>query len=488
MIGMHDVNSIRTLRRRGESIASISRIVGRSEPTVRKYLKAQDLSPAMPKKRDRPSMLDGYRPTIEGWLDEDSKTWRKQHHTARRIWQRLRDEQGCTASESTVRHYVARLKAERMSLKDAFLELAWEPGEAQVDFGEFDAYHYGVRTRLSFLVVDFPFSNQGLAQVTLGQNAECVCEGLKTIFDYIGGVPKRLVFDNAAGVGRKLCDSFRTAEMFGAFAAHYGFEFSFCNPESGNEKGGAENKVGAIRRSLFVPLPALTNLETYNRHLLERCKELSGKKHYKKGEPERQLFIEDVFALMGLPEKPFDVIRYETHRADKYGKVILNGNHRYSSDPAFAKQEMIVGIKAMRILLFDKNGTLIAEHERAYGSAPSDSTEPAKQLPLLCLKPGGWINSQVRADLSSDLRAYVDGMDKASLKPLLRLMRDEQAGSGYAATIRSMERVFAATGSLDAASVVVGAARIAAGDAPVRYDDPVDLSIYDSVFLEAQNG
>lgn len=45
MISMHDVNSIRTLRRRGESIASISRIVGHSEPTVRKYLKAQDLSP-----------------------------------------------------------------------------------------------------------------------------------------------------------------------------------------------------------------------------------------------------------------------------------------------------------------------------------------------------------------------------------------------------------------------------------------------------------
>jgi len=430
MISMHDVNSIRTLRRRGKSIASIGRIVGHSEPTVRKYLKAQDLSPAMPKKRDRPSMLDEYRSIIEGWLDEDSKTWRKQHHTARRIWQRLRDERGCTASESTVRHYVARLKTERMPLKGAFLELAWEPGEAQVDFGEFDAYHYGVRTRLSLLIVDFPFSNQGLARVTLGQNAECVCEGLKAIFGYIGGVPKRLVFDNAAGVGRKLCDSFRTAEVFGAFAAHYGFEFSFCNPESGNEKGGGENKVGAIRRSLFVPLPTLTNLEMYNRHLLERCTELSGKEHYRKGECERQLFIEDIFAFMGLPEKPFDVIRYETHRAGKYGKVILGGNHRYSSDPAFAKQEMIVGIKAMQILLFDKNGTRIAEHERAYGSAPSDSTEPAKQLPLPCLKPGGWINSQVRADPSSDLRAYVDGMDKASLKPLLRLMRDEQASSG----------------------------------------------------------
>ena len=79
-------------------------------------------------------------------------------------------------------------------------------------------------------------------------------------------------------------------------------------------------------------------------------------------------------------------------------------------------------------------------------------------------------------------------MDKASLKPLLRLMRDEQAGSGYAATVKSIERLFAATGPLDAASIVVGAARIAAGDVPVQYDDRVDLSVYGSVFLEAQNG
>jgi hypothetical protein len=134
--------------------------------------------------------------------------------------------------------------------------------------------------------------------------------------------------------------------------------------------------------------------------------------------------------------------------------VILNGNHRYSSEPALAKQEMIVNIKAMRILLFDKNGTLIAEHERAYGSAPSDSTKPARQLPLLCLRHG------------------------QSFAEAAALSHARRAGRfGLWATIRSIKRVLAATGPLDAASVVVGAARIAAGDAPIRYDDPVDLSI-----------
>jgi len=463
-------------------------MVGHSEPTVRKYLNAPDLSPKIPGKRASSSMLDAYRPVIEGWLDEDAKTWKKQRHTSRRIWQRLRDEYDCPACESTVRHYVARMRSRRIAQREAFLDLVWEPGTVQVDFGEFDAYYYGVRIRLSFLTVDFPFSNQGFAQVTLGQNAECVCEGLEAIFEFIGGVPGRLVFDNAAGVGHKVCESFRTTELFGAFAAHYGFELRFCNPESGNEKGGVENKVGAIRRSLFVPIPTITDLSAYNRHLLERCSALSDKEHYRKGEPESQLFIEDTFALMGLPEKAFDAVRYERHKADKYGKVVLGGNHRYSSDPAFAKSDMIVGIRATTIAIYDEDGTLIAKHERVYGNAPSDSAEPARQLSLLCLKPGGWGNSLVRADLSEDLRGYMDGLDRQSLKPLLRLMRDEQAISGYATTIQSMESVFAATGSLDPASVTVNAARISSGDETIHYDDPVDLSVYDKVFAEVRNG
>lgn len=125
------------------------------------------------------------------------------------------------------------------------------------------------------LVVPFPFSNVGLAQVFRGQNAECVCQGLKNAFEFVGGVPTRIVFDNAIGIGRKVSDRFRTMKLFAAFAAHYGFDFSFCNPNSGYEKGNVENKVGFIRRNLFVPMSSITNLGAYNKHLMPRCVALS---------------------------------------------------------------------------------------------------------------------------------------------------------------------------------------------------------------------
>ena len=127
MISMSQVVTIRQLRKSGESIASISRITGVSRDTVYKYLALDDLSPKMPVKRPGSSMMDQYRSVIEGWLDGDARSWRKQRHAAARIHARLRDECGCEASESTARHHVARLKAERRESKEAFLDLVWAP-------------------------------------------------------------------------------------------------------------------------------------------------------------------------------------------------------------------------------------------------------------------------------------------------------------------------------------------------------------------------
>ncbi|MDM3531684.1 hypothetical protein OYT97_11390, partial [Bifidobacterium longum] len=87
---MPQIQSIRQRRRNGESVASIARGERVSEPTVRKYLKADDLSARPPVRRRRGSVIDEWLPMIEGMLAEDRETWRKQRHTATRIHERLR--------------------------------------------------------------------------------------------------------------------------------------------------------------------------------------------------------------------------------------------------------------------------------------------------------------------------------------------------------------------------------------------------------------
>ncbi len=71
MTGMPQTQSIRRMRRNGESIASIARKRHVSEPTVRKYLRMDDLSEKPPVRKRRGSVIDPYLLLIERWLAED---------------------------------------------------------------------------------------------------------------------------------------------------------------------------------------------------------------------------------------------------------------------------------------------------------------------------------------------------------------------------------------------------------------------------------
>lgn len=324
MISMPQVQSIRRLRRNGESVASIARKTHVSEPTVRKYLAKEDLSAVPSVRKPRASVIDPYLPVIEQWLAEDRANWRKQRHTATRIWERLRDEHGAEVSLSTVTRAVARLRREFAAERDeAFMDLVWHPGEAQADFGEVDVLLRGVVQRMHHFVLDFPYSNVGLVQLMPGENAECTCLALRNLFEWLGGVPERIVFDNAAGVGHKGYGERepRLTHLFQAFQAHYGFDCSFCNPYSGHEKGAVESKVGMVRRKLFVPRPSVWSLENFNAGLPDRCLELATKPHYRKDTEERGLFSEDRAALLPLPGKRFDVVTWRHMKADRYGVV-----------------------------------------------------------------------------------------------------------------------------------------------------------------------
>jgi transposase len=98
--------------------------------------------------------------------------------------------------------------------------------------------------------MSFPFSNAGFVYPLPAQNQECFLEGMKRLFEHIGGVPRRLRFDNlpAAVVSVGKGGERELTEMFTRFKLHYRFEAEFCGPAKGNEKGHVENKVGYTRR------------------------------------------------------------------------------------------------------------------------------------------------------------------------------------------------------------------------------------------------
>lgn len=484
MLNMSQINLIRDLSKCGYRISEIHEETGTDPKTIRKYINQEDFSPLPPSRRGRPGILDSYKDIINEWLKEDTLHWNKQHHTAVRVYNRLREECGYHGSYDTVRKYMCH-KHRELQLK-ASQELIWEPGCAQVDFGEADFYEDQTSIRKKYLTVSFPYSNDGFTQVFGGETAECVCQGLKDIFMYIDCVPKLLIFDNATGVGKRIYNHVMETELFSRFRAHYGFQIRFCNPHAGWEKGNVENKVGTIRRNLFVPPIHYHDIVELNKELLDKHMIKASEHHYKKGALISELFKEDVENSLSLPRNEFYVCRYDYFKADGYGKICLDGKHHYSTRPEYHGQTVLVGIRAHEIDILNNEGKLLVCHKRVYGDVRTDICDYSTTLEVLSRNTGAWSNSGVRKEIPDLLREYLDSLEKPELKGQLRLLKDLAAKYGYKAAVNAMSLALS-QGKIHQSDASILAARITGYGINTPPEVGPPLSIYDDTFLNTQN-
>lgn len=483
MLNMPQICTIREMYANGCSVTEIARALNIDRKTVYRYIARDDFSLTPPKTNERPSKLDPYKEVIEGWLESDRHVFKKQRHTIRRIQERLVEECGFNCPYATVSDFV-RKKVKRPTRAKAYLDLVWEPGSAQADFGTADAVICGELTECHYLVVAFPHSNMGFAQLFLGESGECFCQGLKDIFEHIGGVPHTIVFDNASGLGKLAQGQFKETEFFTRFKTHYGFTARYCSPASGWQKGAAERKVAFLRTELLVPVPTVDDIGIFNIGLLARCSFQSDERHYAKGCTQGSLFNEDCKRLFSLPAKPFDIRRYELVVSDGYGHVTLDDVHVYSSAPEYARTELVVAIGAQDIIVTTRAGEVLARHRRRFGSAKTESIDALAQLRLLTRRPRGWQNSRIRSSMPQSVVEHLDACDADQLRRDLKLLYDACERSGLDATLDALDVIAKEHADFpDFFQVGVLAARIAGFGLDTPPEGGADLTCYDVMFL-----
>ena len=144
---------IRREHREGASIRGLADTHGVHRRTVRQAIEDAVPPPRKMPQRDAP-VLGPWKDTIRSWLEADLDVPRKQRHTARRVWERLIAEHGAQVGESTVRRFVAQVKAELVKTPTVAVPQTHRLGaEAEVDFGEFHAWLDGEWTRLWLFVM-----------------------------------------------------------------------------------------------------------------------------------------------------------------------------------------------------------------------------------------------------------------------------------------------------------------------------------------------
>lgn len=388
MLGVIDKELIRRLHfAQGWSERRIARELGHDRETVHKYLaEAGSEPPRYRLKRARPKpVLDPVLPILRQWLADDEQQPPKQRRTAHRMWQQLRDEYGFAGGEPTIRVAVRQLKGAQ---RPVFVPLAFAPGErAEVDWGTAKVVLAGRVTEVALFCARLRHSGMPFLMAFPHQAQEAFFAGHRAAFEYWGGVPKAVVYDNLATAVRRVLAGHRREEQeaFVSLRMHYLYEAVFCNPASGHEKGAVENLVGTARRRYLSPMPEVRDFAALNAHLRACCDREGEVTRPGAGASVAARWEAERAYLLPLPAQPFDCARRVAVRATSTAEVAFATN-RYSVPTAQAHRPLTLKADVDTVRIYD-GATLVAEHARCYEQHRRVS-DWRHCLPVLARKPG----------------------------------------------------------------------------------------------------
>lgn len=382
---MEQWNSIRQkVLRDGVSIRQIQRETGLHYRTIKKILSHSSPPEFRCPPREKPK-LGSFEERIAKILqaERDENIPRKQRHTAKRIYERLREE-GYEGSYTQVKEAVREL---RHTSQEVFMPLRHVPGEAQVDFGHALIKHQGELTKVAFFVMALPHSDALFVVAYPRECTETFQDGHARAFAFWGGVPSRISYDNArtsvsqiiGAHARKLTDGFLQLQ------SHYLFKEHFCRVYRANEKGVVESMVKFARLNFFVPVPEVDSMEELNCYLGRRCLEDLQRRVRGKSGTKHELLWEDQAAFLPLPAAPFDACRKVSTTADRLSLVRFDAND-YSVPVRYAHHPVVVKGYPDKVLIC-RQDAVIAKHARRWGKEDI-AFDPVHYLELLEHKPG----------------------------------------------------------------------------------------------------
>jgi transposase len=342
MLRMDQVHIIRhKVLLEGKSIRSVAKEMGVSRNTVAKYLKNPEPRRTVARKQNRAPVMEMVAPRIEEILSEwTERTTPKQRITGTRVHRQLVEE-GYEVGITTVRDY---LREKRRKEAEVFVPLIHRPGdEAQVDFFEVSVEEDGHIKKVWKFVMRLMYSGRDFVWLYERCDQLSFLDAHVRAFSYLGGVPRRIVYDNLTAAVKKVVGGERElTERFTALVSHYLFEPCFARPGEGHDKGSVEARGKGIRLAHLTPIPRGETLSEISEVLLREV-ELAFA-----GE---QRFVEEQRHLRELPERPFEARKVELVSVSRRSTVSIRGaTYSVPSHWASLRTTAYVGVEDVRFV------------------------------------------------------------------------------------------------------------------------------------------
>jgi transposase len=307
----------------------------------------------------RPRLVDPYM----SFLMEKLEQYPRLH--ASRLYQMVKDL-GYGGKPDHFRSIVAQVRPPPPA--KAYLRLQTLPAEqAQVDWGHFGKLRVGNRMHaLSGFVMVLSYSRQVFLQFYLGQEMSLFLLGHQQAFEFFGGVPRVLLYDNLKSVVlERQGEAIHFNPQFLQFAAHHLFEPRPVAVRRGNQKGRVERAIQYIRHAFFAARD-FKDVADLNEQALHFCLGLSQERRLPQDRTQtvKQAFEQERPMLLPLPKVPYPVERTASASVGKTPYVRFDKNdYSVPHDRVGRTLEVRATLSTIRIL---EQGQVLATHQRSY--------------------------------------------------------------------------------------------------------------------------
>lgn len=360
MLALEERFMIREMYRKGVSISEIARRTRRDRKTIRQVVTAPELAPAKPSRQVKACKIDPYAPYLEQRMAEGVLN-------ARKLYGEIL-AQGYPGKESKVREFVHERRPEKEPIGSVRFETA--PGEqGQVDWGYFGFItHHGRTYRLYAFVMTLGWSRASYLRFTISADTTWFIRCHLHAFAYLGGVPRRLLYDNLKSVvlWRDAEDVVHWNPRFLDFADVAGFAPQACKPYRPQTKGKVENGVKYVRGN-FWPGLHFRDLDDLNNQALVWLNTTANPRvHGTTGEvPFTRLRLEGL--QPADKALTYDTSVLTTRRSSKDCFISYSGN-LYSVPAAYARKTLQVKItEAEELVICSEVGHELARHRVLLG-------------------------------------------------------------------------------------------------------------------------
>jgi transposase len=337
----------------GLSISEIARQTGHDRKTISKYINSE--TPPLRKKRtEKPGKLDPYKDYIISRLNEHPLS-------ALRLYREIQD-QGFEGKYGIVKNFVREVKP-KIDVP-AVYRYETKPGvQAQVDWAECGKIEIDGKTRkLYCFTMILGFSRMRYAEFTLQTDVFTLIQCHKNAFDYFGGYPQEILYDNMKQIvldRKQVSSESKWNSRFEDFFKHYGFIPRLCRPYRPQTKGKIESTVKYVKRDFFMG-GNFTSFSDINQQLqqwlLRVNASIQGTTHEIPAEKLRNEGLNNLDEVM-----PYQVVREESRKISSDSHLSYLGN-KYSVPYKFAGRIARLQIWDTSFAVFVGN-ELVCRHE-----------------------------------------------------------------------------------------------------------------------------